>query len=921
MQWQEFRAHIRHLPTRDMGRLERAFLLGKKMHGTQKRKSGEPYFNHPIAVAHMLSDLGADADTLIAALLHDTVEDTALTLVEIDRELNGDTAPLIDGVTKLSSKDVAMSPRLDEQTETLRKIFKLMHEDVRIMVIKLVDRLHNMQTVEFLPTERQKALAKETLEVFVKIADKLCMQDLRDELEGLCLSVLEPDLYPKLSDVRTANEQRGVALIEHMKEKLRDHDRHLASRVQLTGEAKTWGQLKAQLNVGGGVATGVSFLTVALVVEDIDSAYRTLGALHQLWKREVLSFQDFINEPQLNGYRGLHTTVITQDGTRVRCKIRTKEMHGYARLGVATVCFKGTSEISEILPWTKRISPLAADTEGSSNNFWESLKGDILGETIIIHGPDDSTVQLPHDATALDGAFYMLQDRALSVQAIKVNGIEVPFSTVLANAASMDFVLSAHETASREWLRMVKTGFAAAKIRSALTKLSESKKLMVGREMLQKVFTERKRGFIEEFSEANLKSRLETLGLRNLNDVYVSIADGRLEPNDVHDALFDKPRNDISSKTPVSTIRYTVDTEAIDVMDRINLVHRKYGASLLDIRYRRSADNKMHITLQLRLLSGELATFKNEVRNAGANDISVVEDKKLWMLLILAVIVLWALNPVIAKWFLLQGMTPLSLVTIRFLTFFVYATCFYVSWRIFSRGTKFTPVPNLLLLTAPPALGLMGLSFFNYFALTQMPPSLHLTILRLNALLLPIVLSMRKGSRFQKSSLFTFVLFVLLLILIMSIPGAPPIEGLLLSILALFFYILYSLVSEHVLQQKQISVRYPLFVAHLGVLLGIAGFLLLPWQHAGDVINNFTLSVILYVVACVCIPHMFYSLLLRRISFTSFTDIFLLEVPFAIGFEGLLLSLTLPAPLYGVIGFILVILLLRRWKPFTFHAS
>jgi drug/metabolite transporter (DMT)-like permease len=278
----------------------------------------------------------------------------------------------------------------------------------------------------------------------------------------------------------------------------------------------------------------------------------------------------------------------------------------------------------------------------------------------------------------------------------------------------------------------------------------------------------------------------------------------------------------------------------------------------------------------------------------------------------MTVVILWALNPVMAKWFLLHGMTPLSLVTIRFLTFFGYTGVAYVLWRMFSK-TKYTPVPGLTLLTALPAAGLMGMSFFNYFALTGMPPSLHLTILRLNTLLIPIVIAQRRGSLFKRSSMFTFVLFALLLILTVTIPGAPKLSGLILSLLALFSYTFYSLISEHVLRQKQISLRYPLFALNLGLILGVAGLLLLPLQASTDILNVHTLPAVLYILTCVCVPHMLYSFLLRRVSFTNFTDMFLLEVPFAIGFEVLLIGF-LPLPLYIVMGLTLGILLLRRLK-------
>ena len=564
MQWQELRSHIRHLPALNITRIGQAFELGKKMHQGQKRKSGEPYFNHPVAVAHMLLDLHADTDTIIAALLHDTVEDTPLTLAEIDRDFDGSVAALIDGVTKLSSKDVAMSPKLDEQIETLRKIFTLMQQDVRIMVIKLVDRLHNMQTIEFLSPERQKTLSKETIEVFVKIADKLCMQDMRDELESLCLAVLEPEKFSALLELRTSSEQRGSAIIGQIRTSLQTHDTALGTKAELVFEHKTWDQMKAQLSVGGSVATGVSFITVAFVCENLDACYLMLGTLHQLWKREVLSFQDFINEPQLNSYRGLHTTIIVQDGTRVRCKIRTKEMHQYARRGVTTVCFTGTTEISKILPWTERLSSLTTDTEGSSNDFWENLKSDILGESIIIHGPGDVVVQLPKGSSVLDSVFYLFQHEAVRTETIRMNGVEIAFKTLLVNAASIEVTFSKNRKVTREWIDWTHTGIAAAKLHLALSEEPRETKISTGRSILGSLFAERGKGSLEEFDDRVLSTSLQLKGFGSLQDASIAIAEGRKKPDDIFAALFsEKKRARPSSERRLHTVRFTMQKDNI----------------------------------------------------------------------------------------------------------------------------------------------------------------------------------------------------------------------------------------------------------------------------------------------------------------------------------------------------------------------
>ncbi len=743
MQWQEFRTHVRHLPAKDLARVEHAFVLGKKMHGDQKRRSGEPYFMHPVAVAHMLSEMGADADTIIAALLHDTVEDTPLTLDEIDAQFGGSVASLIDGVTKLSSKDVAMSPKLDEQIETLRKIFTLMQKDIRIMVIKLVDRLHNMQTVEFLPPERQKLLARETLEVFVKIADRLCMQDIRDELESLCVQVLDPEAYAKLSALRIANEHSGNTVVDGMHEKLRIYDRLLFAKTTLHFESKTWDQLRAQSAAGTSVITGLSTVTAVFTCPDIDSCYRIMGSLHQLWKREVLSFQDFINGPQINGYRGLHTTIIAHDGTRVRCKIRTKEMQEYARKGVTTLCFKSDTNIADILPWTKNLRPLAADTEGNSNDFFQSLKSDILGESIIIHGPDDSTVRLPREATALDGSFYLQQENALRTVSIRVNGLTVPFSATLQNAAAIDIALGASITCTREWLRHVQTGFAAAKIRIALAKQSEQQKLSTGKEMLQAIFTERKQGFLEEFKEDKLQAKLQALGYKNMNDVYASIGDGRLEPGDVFTALFEESSKNGPPKTvPATIVRYTVNMDSAETMDRLNLVHRAYGSHLEDIRYHRIENGQGVVTLRTRMLQSAGSRFRLALSAAGATNTS---EKQLpnarHFFVIVILVLLWGLDPIFAKMLMGADVTPATFTVIRAWTVLAFA-----AGVLFLHGRRSLSRISM----RHPSLWVAGISLFlvnalSYIFLKDGSPLLYNTVLRGNAVILafPLLLKAR----------------------------------------------------------------------------------------------------------------------------------------------------------------------------------
>ncbi|MBP7114316.1 MAG: HD domain-containing protein [Candidatus Peribacteraceae bacterium] len=873
MQWQELRSHIRHLPARDIANIGEAFELGKKLHSTQKRRSGEPYFNHPIAVAHMLLALKADTDTIIAALLHDTVEDTPLTLEEIERDFGSGVAALIDGVTKLSSKDVAMSPKLDEQIETLRKIFTLMQQDVRIMVIKLVDRLHNMQTVEFLPPERQKLLAKETYEVFVKIADKLCMQDMRDELESLCLAVLEPETHAALLELRNSNEQRGTDLIEHIRTNVRAHDRILGSKIDLSFEPKTWDQVKAQLNVGGSVATGISFITVAFVCDDIDACYRMLGALHQLWKREALSFQDFINEPQLNGYRGLHTTIIAHDGTRVRCKIRTKEMHLYARSGITTKCFDSKAMgITEYLPWTKSLSSLAADTADSSDDFWENLKSDILGESIIIHGPGDSTVRLPRNATALDGAFFLFHDQALKTKSIKLNGVDVPFSSPLSNAASLDVGFDEAITCNRDWLRQTQTGFASAKIREVLMKTSDAQKLKTGEAMLQEVLTEQRRGFIVEFHEKQLAKQLTNLGYESLKDVYISIADGRLEPHDAYDALFRQKKIKNDAAPPTVIIRYEADMNSVETMDKINMVHRTYGSQLRDISYKRHDDGLVSVKLRIQAHSQHLKTFVESLGIAGATRIRTKMPWNYWNIGVTVLLVfLWGMDAVLTKYLLDEGVSPGAFTLLRSWSGVVFAIAAVVAvWE--SKTLLLIPISH-------PLLWLSGISFYfvnllTNYTLTSVSPLFYKTSLRMTAVLLALPLMI--GLRQSKRSILSIVLSLSGLWLL--IQNSPSTQGTLLAISMVLMFVLYTKSSSLFQTNANISVRYLQFFLAISIISALVSPVVFLFDTVTWPSPILMLAVVLFTGMFVCVPYMLFYYLERAMGYDKLSPFFHLSI-------------------------------------------
>jgi len=828
MTWTSFQRLLDRFSDADQRRIHKAFELGDKLHQGQKRKSGEPYFMHPVAVAQMLLNVGADPDTIIAALLHDTVEDTPITLEEIDEQFNGDVRKLVEGVTKLSSAEVAAKPGLDEQIETLRKMFSLMEDDVRIMVIKLFDRLHNMQTLQYLSLERQQAMAKETMDVFVKIADRLSMQQLSYDLEGMCLAVLDPVLHKQLDDQHKKNVRLSKNIIPTMQKVLEVSSAPLAKKTDLTMEDQSWEKLKMQLEAAGSVVTGLSMLTIVFVCPNREDCYQILGVLHGLWPRETNSFQDFINAPMINGYRGLHTTVILEDGTRIRCKIRTQEMHQYAIRGVTTLCFSGKkTAFDTLLPWTKRIASLTQDSKDRSAEFWQSLQNDILGESITVHGPGDQIVQLPKGSTALDGAFFVFQDSALSLNAIKIDGQDARFSTPITHAVSIDATFSRKWTVQREWLQWVQSGYAKAKIRGALASQSTKDKLAIGRQMLQETMLERRQGFLEEFSASSLEKNLPATGYDSLSDIFIAIADGHVEPREISESLFAKqspaPESDRSFAL---TFSHQASQNNVEEITRLFQKYAKQTRSITVKTDPKTQDQKY--AARLVLTPQEQTTMAADLSSAGLNNATLTPSKARikYVITIAALIVLWGLDPTMASLVLDHyDVSSIDLTIIRFWSLTLLSGIFLLRSNLqnpFSQSR--ISIKNSSLWIS--VLLLIGVSLSTYVSLRDTAPS-HYTIPMTAA---GILLTSIVNRKHWKILLLTWTLLILGTFLLGAYTPNWPVWSIVSTLVAVGCFTAFSVVSERYKRQEHVDARAAQYFFVLSLLGAVLTLPLLPFS-------------------------------------------------------------------------------------------
>jgi RelA/SpoT family (p)ppGpp synthetase len=868
--WAAFQSYVRYLTTGEQQRIKAAFYLGRDMHDAQLRSSGEPYFTHCIAVGHVLADMNADAETIMAALLHDAVEDSPLTLEEVEKKFGSAVAALIDGVTKLRSRDLADKPTLDEKIETIRKIFTLMQEDVRMMMIKLVDRLHNMQTIEFVPDAKQKSKAQETMDVYVKIADRLCMQKMRDELEELCLNVLEPAVLQQLLRARTGNEHAAVFVMEKIQKKLESVKPHVPFR--LIHETKPWSKLRAQLKMSGTAVTGFTALTIIFRCDAVSTCYRILGALHTNWRRESLSFQDFINSPMINGYRGLHTTIILEDGTRVRCKIRTAEMCEYARKGITTMCFDSEAVgILDYLPWAERISPLTEDTTDRSQDFWESLQSDILGNSITVHGMDDRVLLLPEGSTALDAAFYFLGEQALSLKAVHVNGEDVSFQTVLENGVTVEFAVGKHTKVIREWLFFVKTGIATAAIRSGLRNEPEEMRITSGRLLLQKYMTEKEKGLIEEFDPEGLSHAVHSLSLSSLDDACIAIAEGQLEPADVFGALF---AGEEKNKTALQDqkwyiVRFSIKRNDLSALRKLLDTYPKYNLNLSDVRLQllSGMSKTLKFFVKLRTTSKKIEQYKEDVITAGVQDVSVESRFTRWKYaaLVAIPIILWGMDPVLAKILLIEpfNANPLDFTITRFAAFFCLCA---INVIVVQRRS---PLLYQRLPWADGLLWIAGLSFVlialsTYVSLQYLYPHDYVTMASANAVMITLLnpFATRKISR--KALLVGGVPTVLGLVLIKALQPEMSWIGYGAGLLMILSFSVFSIAVDEFKRRNAVVARYPFFLLILACITLFVSVVLFPFSTLAEQ-GSLIFLLFLYGIIITGIPYLlYYKLLLTK---------------------------------------------------------
>mgnify|MGYP001097483244 CR=1 FL=1 len=535
-------------PSGDISQIEKAYKIAYKAHDGQLRKSGEPYIIHPVCVCIILAELELDKETIVAGMLHDVVEDTVMTSEEIAAEFGDEVALLVDGVTKLTQLNY-VADKVEVQAENLRKMFLAMAKDIRVILIKLADRLHNQRTMQYQTPEKQKEKSRETLDIYAPIADRLGISKVKVELDDLAFRYLEPEVYNNL----VARLDKGrVRREEFIKQIVAEVDKHIkAAGIEATidGRAKHYFSIyKKMITQNKKLEQIYDLFAVRIIVDTERDCYTALGVIHEIYKPIPGHFKDYIAMPKPNNYQSLHTTLIGPQGQPFEIQIRTYEMHRTSEYGIAAHWMykegrANQDELDSKLAWLREALELEnyADT---TKEFVESIRKDFFSDYVYVLTPRGQIIDLVTGSTPLDFAYRIHSNVGNHVQHAKVNGAIVRLDYKLKNNDVCEIVTAPNATPSRDWLKIVKTQQAKAKIRQWFKKANREENIIRGKEMLSEAAKRQGRQLGELTKKSYYDDLLKRFNMNDIEDIYAAIGYGGITTGQVLHKLIEQYRKE-----------------------------------------------------------------------------------------------------------------------------------------------------------------------------------------------------------------------------------------------------------------------------------------------------------------------------------------------------------------------------------------
>lgn len=560
-------------PNVDETEIRSAYELAKVNHQGQKRNSGEDYIIHPLHVAMILADMNMDSATIIAGLLHDTIEDTSVTYEDIEKKFGKEIAELVDGVTKL--KKLNYKSKAEKQAENIRKMVLAMAKDIRVIIVKLADRLHNMRTLEYMTEAKKIEKATETLEIYAPIADRLGMSRVKWELEDLSLRYLDPDEYYKLVDMVNKRRKEREELINSIIDTLKVNLERVGIKCEINGRPKNFYSIYKKMKVKGKVFDEIYDLSaVRILTNDIKDCYGALGVVHTLWKPIPGRFKDYIAMPKPNNYQSLHTTVIDNNGETFEVQIRTYQMHQTAEYGIAAhwkykTGQTKTTSFDENLTWLRQLMEWQKDLN-DPNDFMDTLKVDFFADEVFVFSPKGDVINLPEGSTPIDFAYRIHTQVGNTCVGAKVNGRIVPLSYKLSSGNIVDIITNSNSGPSLDWLNIVKSNQAKKKISQYFKIKDRDKNIEKGKEILEKEAKRLNYNVNEFLKDEWIDEVRAKLNVSTIDDLYAALGFGTVKLSQVTAKLIDiynrfnkKPiKNIVKSKRKVQ--KSGIDVKGVD---------------------------------------------------------------------------------------------------------------------------------------------------------------------------------------------------------------------------------------------------------------------------------------------------------------------------------------------------------------------
>ena len=546
----------RYKPDVNEALLNKAYVYAMQKHGHQRRASGDPYFSHPLEVAAILTDMHMDEATIAVALLHDTIEDTTATRQEIDELFGDDLGKLVEGLTKLKKLDLVSKKA--EQAENLRKLLLAISEDVRVLLVKLADRLHNMRTLDHVPEAKRLRIAEETMEIYAPLAGRMGMQGMREELEELAFRYINPEAYRTVTARLADTFERNRGVISEIEQSLSElFAKYKLNAVVKSRQKKPWSVFRKM------EAKALSFEQLSdifgfrVVVDTVEDCYRALGAIHTTWSMVPGRFKDYISTPKQNDYRSIHTTIVGPSRQRIELQIRTREMNKVAEYGVAAhTIYKDTggkvngaahtiSKDTNAYAWLRRTIEALAEGD-NPEDFLENTKLELFQDQVFCFTPKGMLIALPRGATPIDFAYAVHTDVGDTCVGAKVNGRIMPLMTELKNGDEVEIITSKAQVPPAAWESVVVTGKARSAIRRATKNAIRKQYSGLGIRILERTFERSGK----TFSKESLKPVLHRLARKDIEDVLASVGRGELASTDVMKAVYPDFKDERITQAP-----------------------------------------------------------------------------------------------------------------------------------------------------------------------------------------------------------------------------------------------------------------------------------------------------------------------------------------------------------------------------------